>query len=81
MFTLGDVLAQIDPAPLQAALLEQAKAKKGQHLRRMIANAQVDMKREVDLFAAKVDSQQVYDTQKVARGSIGRRRAGRPGRD
>jgi membrane fusion protein, multidrug efflux system len=59
----GDLLAQIDPDPYQAAL-EQAKAKKGQDLAQL-ANANLDMKREVDLYAAKVDSQQVYDTQKA----------------
>jgi multidrug efflux system membrane fusion protein len=59
----GDVLAQIDPAPFQAAL-EQAKGKKGQD-QALLDNANLDMKREIDLYAAKVDSQQVYDTQKA----------------
>jgi multidrug efflux system membrane fusion protein len=59
----GDVLAVIDPDPFQAAL-EQAKAKKGQD-QALLDNANLDMKRETDLFEAKVDSQQVYDTQKA----------------
>ncbi len=59
----GDVLAQIDPAPFQAAL-DQAKGKKGQD-QALLDNANLDMKREIDLYAAKVDSQQVYDTQKA----------------
>jgi membrane fusion protein, multidrug efflux system len=59
----GDVLAEVDPAPYQAAL-EQAKAKKGQD-EAMLANARLDMKREDDLFAAKVDSEQVWATQKA----------------
>ena len=59
----GDPLAQIDPDPFQAAL-EQAKAKKGQD-EAQLANARRDFQREVDLLAAKIDSQQVYDTQKT----------------
>ncbi|HEX3799468.1 MAG TPA: efflux RND transporter periplasmic adaptor subunit [Verrucomicrobiae bacterium] len=59
----GDVLAIIDPAPFQAAL-DQAKAKKGQD-QALLDNANLDMKRETDLYAAKVDSQQIYDTQKA----------------
>jgi multidrug efflux system membrane fusion protein len=57
----GDVLARIDPDPFQAAL-DQAIAKKGQD-EAQLANARRDLKREVDLYAAKIDSQQVYDTQ------------------
>lgn len=59
----GDVLAQIDPAPYQTAL-DQAKAKKGED-EAQLANAQINLKRETDLLAAKIDSQQVYDTQKA----------------
>ncbi len=59
----GDLLAQIDPAPFQTAL-EQAIAKKGQDAAQL-ANAQIDLKRETELLAAKIDSQQVYDTQKA----------------
>ncbi len=59
----GDVLAEIDPDPFQAAL-GQAKAKKGQD-QALLDNAKLDLKREVDLYAAKIDSQQVYDTQKA----------------
>ncbi|HZQ45787.1 MAG TPA: efflux RND transporter periplasmic adaptor subunit [Verrucomicrobiae bacterium] len=59
----GDLLAQIDPAPYQTAL-DQAKAKKGQD-EAQLANAELDLKREANLYAAKIDSQQVYDTQKA----------------
>ncbi len=59
----GDVLAQIDPDPYQTAL-EQAVGKKGQD-EALLANANLDMKREIDLYAAKVDSQQLYDTQRA----------------
>jgi multidrug efflux system membrane fusion protein len=59
----GDVLAQIDPAPYKA-MLEQATAKKAQDAAQL-ANAQIDLKRETELVAAKIDSQQVYDTQKA----------------
>lgn len=58
----GDLLAQIDPAPYQAAL-DQAKGKKAQD-QAQLANAQLDLKREENLYAAKIDTQQVYDTQK-----------------
>ncbi len=59
----GDLLVHIDPMPFQAQLA-QAVAKKGQD-EAQLANARVDLKREVDLFAAKIDSQQVYDTQQA----------------
>jgi multidrug efflux system membrane fusion protein len=59
----GDLLAQIDPAPYQAAL-DQAIGKKGQDVA-LLENAKADLKREDDLFAAKVDSQQVWATQKA----------------
>lgn len=59
----GDLLAQIDPAPFQTAL-EQAVAKKAQD-EATLANGRLDLKRETDLFAAKVDSEQVYETQKA----------------
>ncbi len=60
---IGDVLAQIDPAPYQTAL-EQAIGKKGSD-EAQLANARVDLDRESALYAAKIDSQQVYATQKA----------------
>ena len=60
---VGDLLVQIDPAPFKTAL-EQSIAKKAQDAAQL-ANAQVDLKREVELYAAKIDSQQVYATQKA----------------
>jgi multidrug efflux system membrane fusion protein len=55
----GDVLAEIDPAPYQAAL-DQAAAKKGQDQAQL--NLQrVELKREASLLAAKIDSQDAYD--------------------
>jgi multidrug efflux system membrane fusion protein len=60
---INDVLAQIDPAPYQAAL-EQAVGKKGSD-EAQLANARVDLDRETALYAAKIDSQQVYATQKA----------------
>jgi multidrug efflux system membrane fusion protein len=55
----GDVLAEIDPAPYKAAL-DQAAAKKGQDQAQL--NLQrVELKREADLLAAKIDSQDAYD--------------------
>jgi membrane fusion protein, multidrug efflux system len=59
----GDLLAQIDPDPYQA-VLDQATAKKGQD-EALLANAKLDLKREIDLYAAKIDSDQVYQTQKA----------------
>jgi membrane fusion protein, multidrug efflux system len=59
----GDLLAQIDPDPFQTAL-EQAVAKKGQD-EAQLANAQLDLKRDADLFQQKIATQQTYDTQKA----------------
>jgi multidrug efflux system membrane fusion protein len=59
----GDLLVQIDPAPYQAAL-DQAIGKKGSD-EAQLANARVDLDRETALYAAKIDSQQVYATQKA----------------
>ncbi|MDB6020381.1 MAG: Efflux transporter, family, subunit [Pedosphaera sp.] len=59
----GDLLAQIDPDPFQTAL-NQAISKKGQDEAQLI-NAQIGLKRETELVAAKIDAQQVYDTQKA----------------
>jgi membrane fusion protein, multidrug efflux system len=55
----GDVLAEIDPAPYQAAL-DQAIAKKGQD-QAMLNLQRIELKREADLLAAKIDSQDNYD--------------------
>lgn len=55
----GDLLAEIDPAPYQAALA-QAIAKKGQD--QAALNLQrIELKREAALLAAKIDSQDNYD--------------------
>lgn len=59
----GDLLAQIDPDPYQAAL-NQAKARLAQD-EAQLANARVNLKRETELLAAKIDAQQVYDAQKA----------------
>jgi len=59
----GDLLAQIDPDPFQTAL-EQAIAKKGQD-EAQLANAQLDLKRDADLYQQKIATQQTYDTQKA----------------
>jgi multidrug efflux system membrane fusion protein len=59
----GDLLAQIDPDPFRTAL-EQTVAKKGQD-EAQLANAQLDLKRDADLFAQKIATQQTYDTQKA----------------
>jgi len=59
----GDLLAQIDPDPYQTAL-EQAIAKKGQD-EAQVANAQLDLKRDSDLYEQKIATQQTYDTQKA----------------
>jgi len=59
----GDVLAQLDPAPYQAAL-DQAVAKKAQDAAQL-ANARVDLLRYADLLKTDSITQQVYDTQKA----------------
>jgi membrane fusion protein, multidrug efflux system len=58
----GDLLVQIDPEPLRAAL-EQTVAKKGQD-EAQLANAKADLKRYADLLANEGVTQQAYDTQK-----------------
>ncbi len=60
---VGDVLAQLDPAPYQAAL-DQAAAKKAQD-EAQLANARVDLQRYADLLKAESTTQQIYDTQKT----------------
>jgi multidrug efflux system membrane fusion protein len=59
----GDVLAQIDPAPYQAAL-DQVVAKKAQD-EAQVANARLDLRRYADLLAKDSITQQIYDTQKA----------------
>ncbi len=59
----GDLLAQIDPAPYQAAY-DQAVAKQGQDQAQLV-NARLNMTREEDLFAKKAVSVQERDTQKA----------------
>lgn len=60
---VGDLLAQIDPAPYRTAL-DQAVAKKGQD-EAQLANARVDLKRYEDLLANEGVTQQQFDTQKA----------------
>ncbi len=59
----GDLLAQIDPAPYQAAY-DQAVAKKGQDEAQLV-NAKLNMKREEDLLAKKTVSVQERDAQQA----------------
>lgn len=59
----GDVIAQLDPAPFQAAL-DQALAKQRTD-EVQLANARADLERYDDLVKKKVIAQQQYDTQKA----------------
>ena len=59
----GDLLAQIDPRPFQAAL-DQAVAQKGRD-EATLANAQKDLERYTTLFAQDSIQQQTLDTQKA----------------
>jgi multidrug efflux system membrane fusion protein len=59
----GDLLAEIDPAPYQAAL-DQATAKKAQDTAQL-ANARLDLQRYADLLKTEGTTQQTYDTQKA----------------
>jgi multidrug efflux system membrane fusion protein len=59
----GNLLAQIDPAPYQAAF-DQAAAKKAQD-EAQLANARVDLQRYTDLLKTDGITQQIYDTQKA----------------
>jgi multidrug efflux system membrane fusion protein len=59
----GDLLAQIDPDPFRTQL-EQTEAKKAQD-EAQLANDQLDLKRDTDLVAQKIATQQTYDTQKA----------------
>ena len=58
---VGEVLAQIDPAPFQTQL-EQNKAKKAQD-EAQSAIAQLTLKRDDELLKSKILAQQDYDTQ------------------
>ena len=60
---VGDVLAEVDPAPFRAAL-SQAQAKKAQD-QAQLNNAQLELKRDAQLLAEKILAQDVYDTQKA----------------
>lgn len=59
----GEVLAQIDPRPFQAAL-DQAKALRMQN-EAMLLNAKLDLERDVALFQGKAGTAQKADTQKA----------------
>lgn len=59
----GDLLAEIDPAPYQA-VLDQNTAKKAQDEAQLTV-AQITLKRDEELLASKILSQQEYDTQKA----------------
>ena len=61
MVKAGDLLAQIDPRPFQAAL-DQANGQLARDAA-SLANAQVDLKRDQALYASNAVSQQVRDTQ------------------
>jgi multidrug efflux system membrane fusion protein len=60
---VGDLLAQIDPLPYKAAL-EQAAAKKKQD-EAQLANARLDLKRDVDLLKDKIVTDQAMATQQA----------------
>ena len=59
----GDVLAELDPAPFQAAV-DQVTARKAQD-EVTLANARVDLDRYADLLKSEGVTQQTYDTQKA----------------
>jgi multidrug efflux system membrane fusion protein len=59
----GDLLAQIDPRPFQAAL-DQATAKKAQD-EALLANAKHNLERDQKLVRRDFTSQQTYDTDKA----------------
>jgi len=60
---VGDLLAQIDPAPFQAQL-DQNVAKKAEDQAQLTV-AKITLTRDADLLASKVLAQQDYDTQKA----------------
>jgi multidrug efflux system membrane fusion protein len=59
----GDVLAQIDPRPFQAAL-DQATARRDQNAA-LLANAELDLQRELALMKSNAGTAQKADTQKA----------------
>lgn len=59
----GELLAEIDPDPFRTQV-EQMEAKKAQD-EAQLAFARVELKRNADLLAAKIASQEVFDTQKA----------------
>ncbi|MDB6067449.1 MAG: Efflux transporter, family, subunit [Pedosphaera sp.] len=59
----GDLLAKIDQAPYQAAL-QQAMAKKRQD-EAQLSNGKINLTRELNLVAAKIDPQQTLDAQQA----------------
>jgi multidrug efflux system membrane fusion protein len=59
----GDILAQIDPRPFQAQV-DQAAAQLARD-EALVANAQLDLKRNAGLLALDSIAQQTYDTQKA----------------
>jgi len=65
----GDVLAQIDPAPYQAAL-DQAVARKAQD-EAQFANAGLDLKRYIELLKTDSITPQIHDTQKSLLAQLG----------
>jgi multidrug efflux system membrane fusion protein len=60
---VGDLLAQIDPAPFQAQL-DQSVAKKAQD-EAQLTIAKTTLDRDAELLASKILAQQDYDTQKA----------------
>jgi multidrug efflux system membrane fusion protein len=60
---VGDLLAQVDPAPFQAQL-DQNLAKKAQD-ESQLAIARITLARDKELLASKILSQQDYDTQQA----------------
>ena len=63
MVRAGDVLAEIDPRPYQAAV-DQAKGNLARD-QAQLANAQIDLKRYQELWSQKATSQQILATQEA----------------
>lgn len=61
--TEGELLAQIDPKPFQAAL-EQAKARREQNVA-LLTNAELELKRDTALLKGDAGTAQKVDTQKA----------------
>ena len=60
----GDLLAQIDPAPFQAAARTEPRPRR-RRTKRNWPTPNLDLKRDADLLAQKIATQQTYDTQKA----------------